>query len=51
MPLVLKKEVGNDTTLAMWKITEPDSEFLSGLQLKQHELDVINALSGKRLTQ
>lgn len=35
--------------LSVWKIEETEEELLSGLQLKQHELDVISVLSkGKR---
>ncbi|RYE56236.1 MAG: 4'-phosphopantetheinyl transferase superfamily protein [Sphingobacteriales bacterium] len=50
MPLVFIKEIKKDTYIGMWKIQETEEELLGGLQLKQHELDVIDQLSaGKRL--
>lgn len=50
MPVVFNKNIDEDTILAVWKIEETEAELLSGLQLKQHELDFISTLnSGKRL--
>lgn len=49
MPIVYQKNIDEQTSLAVWKIEETEEELLSGLQLKQHELDVIASLSnGKR---
>jgi len=49
MPIIYQKEIDKQTSLAVWKIEETEEELLSGLQLKQHELDVIASLSnGKR---
>lgn len=50
MPVVFNKNIDEDTILAVWKIEETEAELLSGLQLKQHELDIISSLNnGKRL--
>lgn len=50
MPVVFKKNIDDDTILSVWKIEETEEELISGLQLKQHELDVIASLNnGKRL--
>ncbi|TKC12324.1 4'-phosphopantetheinyl transferase superfamily protein [Pedobacter polaris] len=49
MPVVFNKKIDDDSVLSVWKIEETEEELLSGLQLKQHELDVIASLSnGKR---
>ncbi len=49
MPIVYQKNIDEHTSLAVWKIEETEDQLLSGLQLKQHELDVIASLSnGKR---
>jgi 4'-phosphopantetheinyl transferase len=49
MPVVFTKKIDDQTMLCVWKIEETEAQLLSGLQLKQHELDVIAALStGKR---
>lgn len=50
MPVVFNKNIDDDTILAVWKIEESEAELVSGLQLKQHELDFISSLNnGKRL--
>ena len=50
MPIVFNKKINDDTILAVWKIEETEAELISGLQLKQHELDFISSLNnGKRL--
>lgn len=50
MPLVLKKDITNHSTVGLWKIEEQEEELLAGLQLKQHEIDFIESLrAGKRL--
>ncbi|ATP58571.1 4'-phosphopantetheinyl transferase [Pedobacter ginsengisoli] len=49
MPVVFNKNIDEDTILAVWKIEETEEQLISGLQLKQHELDVIASLNnGKR---
>jgi 4'-phosphopantetheinyl transferase len=50
MPVVFNKNIDDDTMLAVWKIEETEEQLISGLQLKQHELDLISTLNnGKRL--
>lgn len=50
MPIIYNKNVDEHSVLAIWKIEETEAEMLAGLQLKQHELDVISTLNnGKRL--
>lgn len=50
MPVVFNKNIDDETILAVWKIEESEEELVSGLQLKQHELDFISSLNnGKRL--
>ena len=50
MPVVFNKNIDDETILAVWKIEETEEQLISGLQLKQHELDVIATLNnGKRL--
>ncbi|WP_457287357.1 4'-phosphopantetheinyl transferase family protein [Pedobacter sp. UYP24] len=52
MPVVFNKNIDEDTILAVWKIEETEEQLISGLQLKQHELDLIASLNnGKRLLQ
>jgi len=49
MPIVFNKNIDEQTILAVWKIEETEAELIAGLQLKQHELDIIATLSnGKR---
>lgn len=49
MPIVYQKNIDEQTSLAVWKIEETEEQLISGLQLKQHELDIIASLSnGKR---
>jgi len=49
MPVVFSKKIDDQTMLSVWKIEETEAQLLSGLQLKQHELDLIATLSnGKR---
>jgi len=52
MPVIYNRDIDDQTILAVWKIEECEEELLSGLQLKQHELDFVASLSkGKRLLQ
>ncbi len=49
MPIVFNKKIDDQTSLALWKIEETEEELIKGLQLKQHEIEVIDSLSkGKR---
>lgn len=49
MPIVFNKTIDEETMLAVWRIEETEAQLLSGLQLKQHELDFLSSLStGKR---
>jgi 4'-phosphopantetheinyl transferase len=49
MPVVFSKKIDDQTILSVWKIEETEAELLSGLQLKEHELQIIDTLStGKR---
>jgi len=50
MPVIYNKDIDGQTILGVWKIEEKEEELLSGLQLKQHELDFVASLNnGKRL--
>ena len=50
MPIIYNKNIDQHSVLAIWKIEETEEELLAGLQLKQHERDIISSLnSGKRL--
>jgi len=50
MPVIYNKDIDDQTILAVWKIEEREEDLISGLQLKQHELDFLATLNnGKRL--
>jgi len=50
MPIVYNKNIEDHSALAIWKIEETEEELSAGLQLKQHELDLIASFNnGKRL--
>lgn len=50
MPIVYNKNIEDHSALAIWKIEETEEELFAGLQLKQHELDLIASFNnGKRL--
>ena len=50
MPIVYNKNIDEHSVLAIWKIEETEEEMLAGLQLKQHEWDIISSFNnGKRL--
>lgn len=52
MPVIYNKDIDDHTILAVWKIEEGEEQLLSGLQLRQHELDLLKTLSqGKRMLQ
>lgn len=48
MPIVFNKNIDDQTILAVWKIEETEAELIAGLQLKQHELDIIATLSNSK---
>ncbi|MFC4212054.1 4'-phosphopantetheinyl transferase family protein [Pedobacter lithocola] len=50
MPVVYNKNIDEHSVLAIWKIEETEAELLAGLQLKQHEWDIISSFNnGKRM--
>lgn len=50
MPVVFQKQIDPQTRLGLWKIEESETELIAGLQLKAHEIEVMNSLNqGKRL--
>lgn len=50
MPIVFEKNIDDQTKLAVWKIEETEEQLLAGLQLKDHELELIATLNnGKRM--
>lgn len=52
MPIVFDLKIDEHTELSVWKIEESHDQLLSGLQLKQHEIDVIESFkSDKRALQ
>jgi len=48
MPVVFSKNIDEDTILGVWKIEETEQQLMAGLQLKQHELDVISSLGNDK---
>ncbi|RZJ81348.1 MAG: 4'-phosphopantetheinyl transferase superfamily protein [Flavobacterium sp.] len=48
MPVVINKNIDDQTVLAVWKIEETEAELLASLQLKQHELDIIASLTNSK---
>ncbi|WP_158796611.1 4'-phosphopantetheinyl transferase superfamily protein [Pedobacter sp. L105] len=48
MPVIYNKDIDDQTVLAVWKIEEGEEELLSGLQLKQHELDFLASLNNEK---
>lgn len=48
MPIVFTKQIDEDTVLGVWKIEETESTLISGLQLKAHELALIQSLSNSK---
>ncbi|WP_113663529.1 4'-phosphopantetheinyl transferase family protein [Pedobacter nanyangensis] len=52
MPVVFDLKIDAHTELAVWKIEESHDQLMAGLQLKQHELDIIDSFkSDKRALQ
>jgi len=48
MPVVFSKKINDHTILGVWKIEETEAQLLAGLQLKQHELEVIETLGNTK---
>jgi len=48
MPVIYHKDIDDQTVLGVWKIEEGEEELLSGLQLKQHELDFLASLNNSK---
>jgi len=48
MPVVFSKKIDDQTILGVWKIEETEAQLLAGLQLKQHELEVIESLGNAK---
>lgn len=48
MPIVFDKKIDSNTALALWKIEEGHDELLAGLQLKEHELAIINGFKSEK---
>jgi phosphopantetheinyl transferase len=48
MPIVFDLKIDEHTELSVWKIEESHDQLLSGLQLKQHEIDVIESFKSEK---
>ncbi|TAF45254.1 MAG: 4'-phosphopantetheinyl transferase superfamily protein [Sphingobacteriales bacterium] len=48
MPIVFEENLGNDTSIALWKIEETAQELETQLQLKAHELNFLRSLVGEK---
>lgn len=48
MPVIFDLKIDEHTELAVWKIQESHQQLMSGLQLKEHELDVINSFKSEK---
>ncbi len=48
MPVVFSKKIDDQTILGVWKIEETEAQLLAGLQLKQHELEVVESLGNAK---
>lgn len=48
MPVVFDLKIDEHTELAVWKIEESHDQLMSGLQLKQHELDKIDSFKSEK---
>ena len=50
MPIVFNKKIDDQSVLAVWKIEETEEQLIANLQLKEHELAIIESLgNGKRM--
>jgi phosphopantetheinyl transferase len=48
MPIVFDLKIDEHTELSVWKIEESHDQLLSGLQLKQHEIDIIESFKSEK---
>ncbi len=48
MPIVFDIKIDAHTELAVWKIEESHDQLKAGLQLKQHELDIISSFKSEK---
>lgn len=48
MPVVFDLKIDAHTELAVWKIEESHEQLMSGLQLRQHELDIIDSFKSEK---
>lgn len=48
MPITINLNIDTHTQLTVWKIDESYQELISGLQLKQHELDIIQSFKSDK---
>lgn len=48
MPIVFEESLGNDTSIALWKIEETAIELENQLQLKDHEISFLHKLVGEK---
>jgi phosphopantetheinyl transferase len=48
MPVVFDLKIDAHTELAVWKIEERHEELMAGLQLKPHELHIINSFKSEK---
>lgn len=48
MPVIFNLKIDAHTELAVWKIEESKAELRAGLQLRQHELDVIASFKSEK---
>lgn len=48
MPIVFDLKIDAHTELAVWKIEESHAQLMAGLQLKQHELDIIESFKSEK---
>ncbi|TKC00985.1 4'-phosphopantetheinyl transferase family protein [Pedobacter cryophilus] len=48
MPITFQENINQDTSIALWKITETPEELEQQLQLKEHELTLLRSLSKEK---
>ena len=48
MPIVFNLKIDVHTELAVWKIEEPRAQLIAGLQLKAHELAIIDSFKSEK---
>jgi 4'-phosphopantetheinyl transferase len=48
MPVTFLQNINDDTEIGLWKITEAPEDLMARLQLKEHELALLNTLSKEK---